>query len=94
MHTESAHNKVEHDLIKGHYEEVKNGDVCLICNVQKNGVPGYIGGNTFLEIGFAYVLNKPIYLLKEIPEVSYRDELEAMNLQALNGSLDIFSDRV
>ena len=42
------------------------------------GVENHIGGNTFLEMAFACVLNKPIYLLNPIPELSYTSELEAM----------------
>jgi hypothetical protein len=85
MHTESAKNKVEHDLIRGYYEKIKECETVLVVNIERKNIEGYIGGNTFLEIGFGYILNKPIYLLNEIPEVSYRDEIEAMNPVILNG---------
>lgn len=38
-------------------------------------------------MGFAFVLYKPLYLLNEIPNVSYRDEIEAMMPIVLNGDL-------
>lgn len=85
MHSESAKNKVEHDLIRGYFEKIKNSDAMLVANVERKGVKGYIGGNTFLEMGFAFVLNKPIYLLHEIPDVGYRDEIEAMSPIVLDG---------
>lgn len=88
MHTESAHNKVEHDLIRGYYDKIEAGDAILLVNVERKGVSGYIGGNSFLEMGFAHILNKPIYLLYDIPEVGYRDEIEAMNPRVLHGDLD------
>lgn len=87
MHAESAKNKIEHDLIRGYFETIKTGDAVLIFNIEKNGIQGYIGGNTFLEMGFAFVLNKPIYLLNQIPEVGYKDEIEAMQPIILNGNL-------
>lgn len=85
IHTESARNKVEYDLIRGYFEKIKNSDAVLIVNVEKKGIKGYIGGNSFLEMGFAFVLNKPIYLLHEIPNVSYKDEIEAMSPTVLSG---------
>ena len=66
MHTESARNKVEHDLIKGYFNKIKEADAVLILNVERKGIKGYVGGNSFLEMGFAFVLDKPIYLLYEI----------------------------
>ena len=85
IHTESARNKVEYDLIKGYFEKIKNNDAVLVANVERKGVKGYIGGNSFLEMGFAFVLNKPIYLLHEIPDINYKDEIEAMIPIILNG---------
>ncbi|HEY4475414.1 MAG TPA: hypothetical protein VJB92_01695 [Candidatus Paceibacterota bacterium] len=85
IHTESARNKVEYDLIKGYFEKIKNNDAVLVANVERKGVKGYIGGNSFLEMGFAFVLNKPIYLLHEIPDINYKDEIEAMTPIILNG---------
>lgn len=91
MHTESARNKVEYDLIRGYFEKIKNSDAILVANIERKGVKGYIGGNTFLEMGFAFVLNKPIYLLHKIPDLSYRDEIEAMRPVVLNGNLNLIA---
>ena len=85
MHTESARNKVKYDLIRGYFSIIKNGDAILVINIDRKSIKGYIGGNSFLEMGFAYVLNKPIYLLHQIPDVGYQDELEAMNPIIING---------
>ncbi len=94
MHAESARNKVEHDLIRGYFEKIKNGEAILVINVEKKGIKGYIGGNSFLEMGFAFVLNKPIYLLHEIPNVGYRDEIEAMSPIILNGDFSKIVSKV
>ncbi len=85
IHTESARNKIKYGLIHGHYEKIKEGDAVLIVNVDKNGIEGCVGGNSFLEMGFAYILNKPIYLLYNIPEMGYTDEIKAMNPIVLCG---------
>jgi hypothetical protein len=92
MHEESAKNKIEHDLIRGYYEEIKKSDAILICNFDKNEVKNYIGGNTFLEMGFAHVLRKKIFLLNPIPESSYHDELVAMEPVVLAGDLEKLKD--
>ncbi len=86
-HTESVRNKIEYDLIRDYFEKIKNSDAILIVNVERKGIAGYIGGNSFLEMGFAFVLNKPIYLLHEVPNIGYRDEIEAMSPVILNGDL-------
>lgn len=82
---ESTDEKIKDDLIKKYFEKIKENDAVLVLNLDKNGVKNYIGGNTFLEMGFAYVLGKKIYLFNEIPEISYRDEIIAMQPIILNG---------
>lgn len=88
IHTESARNKVDYDLIRGYYDKIAANDAVLIANVERKGIDSYIGGNAFLEMGFAYVLNKPIYLFNGIPEMAYKDEIEVMEPIILNGNLD------
>ncbi|MBS3092424.1 hypothetical protein J4466_03320, partial [Candidatus Pacearchaeota archaeon] len=53
MYIESAHHKVEHDLIRDYFEIILEQDAILAYNKTKNGIENYIGGNTFLEMGFA-----------------------------------------
>lgn len=76
------------DLIKVHYNFIKKCDAILVINLEKRGIKNYIGGNTFLEMGFAYTLEKPIYLLNPIPDMIYIDELRAMKPIILNGDLN------
>lgn len=85
--SESANNKIEHDLIKRHFNKIKDGDAILVINEDKNNKVNYIGGNSFLEMGFAHVLNKKIFLLNPIPESSYKDEIVAMKPIILDGDL-------
>ena len=88
MHREHSAVKKEFDYIRLHYNEIKESDAVLVLNFDKNGIHNYIGANTFLEIGYAHVLNKKIYLLNDMPDQTYiKDELEAMEPIILNGDL-------
>ncbi len=84
---DEAFRKISDDVIRRYYEIIKNSDAVLVVNYNKKGVENYIGGNTFLEMGFAHVLNKKIYLLNPIPEISYKDEIVAMQPMILGGNL-------
>jgi hypothetical protein len=84
---ESKWAKIEGDLIRRHYNEIENCDVVLIVNIIKNGIENYIGGNALMEMAFAYILNKKIFLLNPVPDINYKDEIEAMLPIILNGDL-------
>lgn len=92
IHTESARNKVEHDLIKDYFHEIKRADAILVINEEKQGISNYIGGNSLIEMAFAHVLDKPIFLLNQIPKMNYSDEIKAMKPIALNGNLNLIKD--
>jgi len=77
--------KKNNDLISRYYELIKEHDAVLVVNVEKCGTPNYIGGNTFLEMGFAHVLDKPLYVLNPLPDLPYLSEMQAMNHTVLNG---------
>ena len=88
MHKESAQNKVEHDLIKSYFEIIKDGDAVLVVNKDKKEVKNYVGGNSLLEMGFAHILGKKIFMLNPIPDMHYKDEIEAMEPVILNGGFE------
>lgn len=75
---ESARNKIEQDLIRDYYNEIKEADAVLIANYDKGETKNYIGGNAFLEAAFAHVLNKDLYFLFDVPKMIYSDELQAL----------------
>lgn len=76
---EDALAKVQHDLIRKHFEKIDRSDAIYVANYDKNGVSGYIGGNSFLEMGKAFDKRIPILLRNNIPEkVSYYEELVAL----------------
>jgi len=89
MHKESAQNKINEDLIREYFKEIKNSDSILVINKKLNGIENYIGGNSLIEMSFAHVLYKPIYLTNPIPNMSYTDEIIAMQPIILNGNLTL-----
>lgn len=66
--SEGGLSKVQGNLIRNYYQQIKNADFVLVVNCTKGSLPNYIGGNIFLEMGFGHVLNKPIFVLHGLPE--------------------------
>ncbi len=71
-----------------HFHKVSWSEAVLVLNKDKNGTKGYIGGNTFLEMGLAFFLGKGIFLLNPIPDVPYREEIVAMGPVVIGGDLE------
>jgi hypothetical protein len=87
---EGAKRKINNNLIKKHYYKIQESDAILVINGEKNGIKNYIGGNSFLEMGFAYILNKKIYVLNQLPKdlFVFYQEIVAMKPIVLNGKLN------
>ena len=78
------------DAIREFWRKMQGADAVLVLNFDKNGIMNYIGGNTFLEIGFAHVLDQKIFLLNPIPDIPYyKSEIEAMKPVVLRGDLSL-----
>ena len=88
---ERAELKRDKDLIRAHYEKIKQSDAILVLNEDLPGKPSYIGGNSFLEMGFAHVLKIPIYLMQDVPDSNYRSEMLAMDPIVIHGDLSAIS---
>ncbi|MCK9393825.1 MAG: hypothetical protein WCX30_01515 [Candidatus Paceibacterota bacterium] len=65
-----------------HYVSISKADVILTLNIEKRGIPGYIGPGVFAEMAFAIGLNKSlgknidVYHINPIPEsLPYSEEL-------------------
>jgi len=83
----SFRKKSKVDYIKRYFNLIKESDAILVVNFDKNGVSNYIGGNALMELGFAYVLEKPIFLFNPIPKMQYTDEILAVDPIVINGDL-------
>jgi nucleoside 2-deoxyribosyltransferase len=75
------------EAIKTHFDKIDWSDAILVLNYDKKGIANYIGGNTLMEMGVAFYLNKPIYLYQPLPEVSYKEEILGMFPIIINGDL-------
>ncbi|MBR3055735.1 hypothetical protein IKG64_00210 [Candidatus Saccharibacteria bacterium] len=77
-----------YDFVREHFKKVEESDAILVCNFTKNGIDNYVGANTFLEMGFAYYVKKPIYALNPLPDYKYiNDELLNFDVMVINGDL-------
>ncbi len=80
--------RLKHDLIARHFRKIEQSEAILIINCDKNGIRNYIGGNTLMEIGFAHVLRKKIFLLNPIPDIEfYKSEIEAVTPIIINNDI-------
>ena len=79
---------IKNNAIINHYNKIKDSDAILAVNYSKNGIKNYVGGSVFMEIAFAFVLGKKIFLLNDIPEMSYSDEIKAMQPIVINNDLE------
>jgi hypothetical protein len=80
--------KFNYDAIREFWKPMQDADALIVVNLDKHGIKNYIGGNAFLEMGFAHVLNQRIFLLHPLPDMPYYGtEIAAMNPVILNGDL-------
>ena len=76
------------NYVRHHFDEISAGDAILVVNDRKHESDNYIGPNVLLEMGLAWYLKKPIYILNEIPELSlFEEEIKGMAPIALHGKI-------
>ena len=75
--------------IDAHLGYIEQSDAILVANFAKNGIDGYIGANTLMEIAFAYVLGKRIFVLNDVGEQGCRLEVLGMMPVVLNQDLTL-----
>jgi hypothetical protein len=84
----TIYHKTQKDAIRKFYEKIKISDAILVLNYDRRGINNYIGGNTLMEIGFAHVLEKKIFLMNPIPDIEYyRSEIESVRPVIIYGDL-------
>lgn len=78
--------------IRDHFDKIEWGEAIVVVNPEKRGIPGYIGGNTLMEIGLAFYLRKPIYILNPVSsELSHKQEVLGMKPVFLDGDINKIS---
>ena len=80
--------QLHQDAIREFWRLMQDADAVLVINLERHGIPNYIGGNKFLEMGFAHVLEQDIYLWNDIPDLPLiKPEIEAMRPVVIHGDL-------
>ena len=77
----------KNEAMKKHFGKIEWSEGVLILNYSKKGVENYIGGNTLLEMGVALHLGKKMFILNNIPDLSYKEEILAMKPIIVSGDL-------
>ncbi len=72
--------------IRDHFDKVQWAEAILVANYDKNGIVGYIGPNTLMEMGVAFYLNKKIFLLKPIPDLAWKEEILGLRPVIINNN--------
>ena len=87
--SKEEHIKWKAEMMKKDKPNIKPNDAILVLNYERKGHKNYIGGATFLEIYTAWNLKKKIFILNEIPNCSFTDELKGINPILLKGNLSL-----
>jgi len=81
---------LEKDVMRNHFDKIAQSDAILVCNYEKNGIEGYVGGSVLMEMAVAKYLNKKIFLLNPPPKIEdlrYSLEIQLSKPVILNGDL-------
>jgi hypothetical protein len=82
-------------LIKDHFRKVIEADAILVLNLEKNGVFGYIGGNTLMEMALAFHLRKPIFIYNEIDDsLNFKEEVYGLEPVFIKGDLKLINKKL
>lgn len=91
---EGLSEKLAGNFIHKYYVKISESDAILVMNFQKKFIYGYIGPNTLMEIAFAHILKKPVYVFSDITKDLYcYDEVMAMNPIFINRDLAILTEQ-
>lgn len=82
---------LKNDVLKTHFKILAESDAILVLNYDKDGIKGYIGASSLMEIGLAYYLGKKIFLWQPTPhhsEQRWAHEIRIIQPIILDGDLN------
>jgi len=88
--SENLEHCINENVLKVGFDLVANADAILVLNFPKNGINGYIGTSTLMELGIAHFLGKKIFILNVIPDfnkIRWAHEVAIMQPVILKGDL-------
>lgn len=74
-------------FIRRHFANISRAKCILVANYEKNGIEGYVGGNTLIEMCAAFLYNKPIYVLNPISKQKNYEEILGLEPIVITGDL-------
>jgi nucleoside 2-deoxyribosyltransferase len=78
------------NIMRSCMDEQEKCDAILLLNHTKEGIDGYIGANSLIELGIAYYLKQKIFLLNNIPpkeKARLHTEVTLLKPIILNGEI-------
>lgn len=96
-HEENLRHVIKNDIMRDCFRKIENSDAIIVLNYPKNGVKGYIGANSLIEIGLAYYFGKKIFILNNIPhpdEEKSSHEVLCMQPIILDGNMEKINEHV
>lgn len=81
---------LKNDIMRTHLKFAEKCEAILCLNQDKNGVKGYIGAATLMELGIAYHNHRKIFLWQDLPscrEQRWAHEVGVMQAIVINGDL-------
>lgn len=76
-------------FIREHFAKIDDSEGILVVNCDNKGIAGYIGGNTLMEITYAFAQGLDIYTLYNLPtDAPYTSEINAMMSLSLDGNVN------
>jgi hypothetical protein len=80
--------KMKGEAIREYKKVIDVCDALLICNFDKGEKKNYIGANSFIEMGYGFFINKPIFILQGPPYADSKiEEVLGMTPIFLYGNL-------
>lgn len=71
-----------------HFRKIDSSEAILVVNETNRDIEHYVGGNTLMEIAYAYAQGLNIFMLNSLPKTAITDELQAIGPLLLDGDLE------
>ncbi|MEX1111947.1 MAG: hypothetical protein WEC84_00640 [Candidatus Andersenbacteria bacterium] len=88
---ENREHVIENNILRKCFDLLAGSDAVIFLNLPKNGIEGYVGTSSLMELGLAYYLKKKIYLMYPCPdpkEYRWAHEVAVIRPEILNGDIE------
>lgn len=81
------HARLVRECFEDSESKIADADAVYLLNLEKHGIPGYVGGATLIELYIAFRDGKKIFLENDAPEGSMYDEIMGFSPVIIHGDL-------